>query len=372
MEKPINAYDNKGVNPHVIDEVGQWSEPKKKKIRARIIADSLSPQGNRITTFVVTCNRWILAELNTHRAFSRNSASSRAIPFEKMVRLVLDDPFIPIAWQKDHKGMQGTEYFNDEQVKTLVANHLRARDRAVAEAVNQSTFGVTKQICNRYLEPFMWHTAIITATEWENFFALRCPQYQWVGEGDSIIFRSKKDYIKYHNSDPADKKITESDVDWKGINLGQGEIHIMALAEAMWDAMNESTPRKLQPGEWHIPFGNNISSDVNRWEFIAPIKDLWGSDLTPLFIKVATARCARVSYLNFEGKDDYAADIKLHDQLLSSGHMSPFEHCAKAMSDQEYYNDERGVGLSDARAGWSGNFRGFTQYRKMIPGENRA
>ena len=78
--------------------------------KCEIIADSLSPQGNRLTTFKLTYPRIIHSELMTHRVFSRNSASSRAIPFEKMVKMVEEDPFIPIAWQKDHKGMQGSEY----------------------------------------------------------------------------------------------------------------------------------------------------------------------------------------------------------------------------------------------------------------------
>ena len=87
-----------------------------KKIEAKIIADSINQQGDRITTYLLTFPRFILAELNTHRMFSRNSASSRAIPFEKMVKMVQEDPFIPIAWQKDHKGMQGTEYFTNENM----------------------------------------------------------------------------------------------------------------------------------------------------------------------------------------------------------------------------------------------------------------
>ena len=86
---------------------------EKKRIKAEIIADSLNEQGQRLTTYVITFPRMILAELNTHRVFSKNSASSRAIPFKKMVEMVENDPFIPYAWQKDHKGMQGKEYFSN-------------------------------------------------------------------------------------------------------------------------------------------------------------------------------------------------------------------------------------------------------------------
>ena len=107
----------------------------KKKIEAKIIADSINPQGDRITTYLLTYPRFIHSELMTHRVFSRNSASSRAIPFEKMVRMVEEDPFIPIAWQKDHKGMQGSEYITeDRKYENSRYDWLKARSLAVQQA----------------------------------------------------------------------------------------------------------------------------------------------------------------------------------------------------------------------------------------------
>ena len=162
-------------------------------IDATVVADSVNPFGNRLITMVVTMPRMILAEFNTHRVFSRNSASSRAIPFNKMVERVKEHPFIPIAWQKDHKGMQGTEYFTDERAIDFNRNTwLTARDNAVYEAVRLSDRAeVTKQICNRLLEPFMWHTVIVSATEWENFFKLRCPT------DTSFCITSRNVFLKY-------------------------------------------------------------------------------------------------------------------------------------------------------------------------------
>lgn len=151
-------------------------------ISAKIVADSINLYGNRITTFVLTFPRYILAEINTHRAFSRNSASSRAIPFKKMVRSIETDPFIPIAWMKEHTGMQGNEYFDDSDMDAnglvpmsdrLTELWLHARDHAVINAKRLNEKGLTKQMCNRLLEPYMWQTAIVTATEWENFLAQR-------------------------------------------------------------------------------------------------------------------------------------------------------------------------------------------------------
>jgi len=107
------------------------------KISAMVVADSKNSQGDRITTMLVTFPRFILAELNTHRMLSKNTSSSRAIPFKKMIESVQDNPFIPIAWQKDHKGMQGTEYLNgDFEIQEAEATWLIARDKAIHEAKN--------------------------------------------------------------------------------------------------------------------------------------------------------------------------------------------------------------------------------------------
>ena len=365
-------------------------------ISAKIIADSiLKPDYDnnpvsRITTMIVTFPRFILAEFNTHRMFSRNSASSRAIPFEKMLEVVQNNPFIPITWQKDHKGMQGTEYFTDHTIDENEYIWLVARDEAVFNAKCLHDQGVTKQLCNRLLEPFMWHTVIVTATEWENFFKLRCPQYHTPVSGEGFYFRSKKDCIANHsNPENISKLENMTDLEWLQINTSQAEIHIQAIAEAMWDAMNESIPNQLKAGEWHIPFGDKIDYALHKWNFLPNIYELWGKDISEYGIKVSTARCARLSYMTFDGEIDYEKDIALHDTLLSSRHMSPFEHCARAMTNEEYVSFVKGnldtieidepndgefvaynkVWNHDKEAGWCNNFRGFIQYRYLLENE---
>ena len=295
----------------------------KKKIEAKIIADSKNEHGQRITTFVLTYPRFIHAELLTHRLFSRNAASSRAIPASKMIKDVEEDPFIPVAWQKAHKGMQGTEYFIDKlDIEVCESEWLASKAHSVKQATRLNNIGVTKQIINRILEPYQWYTCIVTATEYDNFFELRCPRYGFT----PTTFKSRKDAIE-HFPDCKDDSL----LDWLKRNEGSGEIHISLLAEAMWDARNESTPNQLKAGEWHIPFGDKM--DNNRLVFDDGIATVLEAMPDMTRIKIATARCARVSYLNFEGKDDYQADIKLYDRLLKEGHMSPFEHCARAMSE---------------------------------------
>src|SRR3972149_4517172 len=124
-------------------------------ITAKVVADSKNSLAKRITTMVVTMPRYILAEFNTHRMFSRNSASSRAIPFEKMVKSVEENPFIPLAWQKDHKGMQGTKYFTEEESVVNRYDWVQASKDAIRRAIALHNTGVTKQLTNRLLEPFM-------------------------------------------------------------------------------------------------------------------------------------------------------------------------------------------------------------------------
>jgi thymidylate synthase ThyX len=341
------------------------------KIQAKILADSISERGDRITTYLLTFPRIILAEFNTHRSFSRNSASSRAIPFKKMVESVEKNPFIPIAWQKDHKGMQGSEYLSDvpagvSDKEFSIDMWLEARDAAVSNAKILNNTGVTKQLCNRLLEPFMWHTVICTATEWDNFFNLRCPEYlvNWYPsdrpealEPSQAIFKSKKDAIA--RTEGECDKWTEKD--WRECNISQAEIHIQALAEAMWDARNESTPKVLGIGEWHIPFADNI--DLQDWynESKRPTAAFWNEledyEKDSWDIKIATAKCARVSYttVGSENKSSHTADIELYNKLLESGHMSPFEHCAQVMCETDYYERP-----------WSRNFKGFMQYREIV------
>lgn len=247
------------------------------KISASILADSINEYGNRITTFDLTFPRFILPEIATHRVFSMNSASSRAIPFKKMKEMVMNDPFIPIKWQKDHKGMQGTKYITDEkELSMLKSLWLRARDKAVEHATYINDVGATKQLCNRLLEPFMWHSVILTGTDFDNFFNLRIHP--------------------------------------------DAEIHIEELAKCMKEAMEDNEPTLLKEGEWHLP----MSSD-------APDADK---------LKIVTARMARKSYqtLGDDPKIDYDADIKLHDRLLVERHASPFEHASVCRGNERYAN----------------------------------
>lgn len=361
-------------------------------IKAEVVADSINPWKNRLTTLLVVMPRYILAEFNTHRMLSKNSASSRAIPFHKMLKTVEEHPFIPMAWQKEHTGMQGFEYYeNEDDIEELNRRWLNGRDYAVQTAKLLSTgindLGVTKGLVNRGLEAYMYHTVLVSGTEWMNFFHQRCPEYciAWIKpdakngeEKDGYdIFKSRKDVIK---ANPHLKDTYTNNLHWLKMNRAMADIHMQATAEAIWDAMNESTPKQLKVDEWHIPFTDNIELSILEQQELVT----YAKSITDLKLKVGTARDARTSYISIESEDlpnsveQLIKDVKLHDEkLLPSGHWSPFEHSAKVMTEQEMFVICRHQGISYAHSkedtiehGMFGNFRGFIQYRKMFANEN--
>jgi len=235
--------------------------------KAKIILDSVSPSGVRLTTMAVTYPRIVLAEMNTHRAFSRNTQSTRAVPLHVAIKRVEDDPFIPDDWPQDRPGMTA-EASLEGMEETLARRSWRnACDHAIFEARRMEQLGVHKQIAARLLEPFAWVTQLITATEWDNFFRLRC----------------------HPDAQPEMRTIAE-------------------LMKAVYAINN---PQRLQYGDWHLPF-------------TADTEESYGSEQK----KISVARCARVSYLTHEGTRDIRKDLELHDRLASSGHWSPFEHIA--------------------------------------------
>jgi thymidylate synthase ThyX len=246
-------------------------------IGAKVLLDSINLAGDRLTTMEVTFPRFVLAEFNTHRVFSRNSASSRAIPIQKIIDKVLESPVIPVWWGKNQKGMQAEVELVGEELEAAKAAWLRARDRAVESARDMLDCGVHKQLTNRILEPWLYTTVIVSSTKYNNFELLRCDL----------------------NAQP----------------------EIRVAAEEMRAARTASEPKKLSYGEWHIP----AVTDEERAALSVP-------DL----LKLATARLARVSYLTHDGVRDISEDFDMHDnRLAKNGHWSPFEHCAKAVMETD-------------------------------------
>lgn len=238
---------------------------------AKVIEDSVNPRGVRLTTVEAQAHRFILAELNTHRVFSRNSASSRAVPFKRKMKSIQENPAIPLRFPLEKPGMQGA----DEDVPYGDASEvwLRARDAAVSHAQELADLGVHKSVVNRLLEPFMYHKVVITSTYWSNFFEQRCSP------------------------------------------LAQPEIREMA--DCIYDAMEQSVPVERGWGEWHLPY---VTQELRE---SLPIDQQRA---------ISAARCARTSYETHDGEIDVDKDLDLHDKLVKADppHASPLEHQAMA------------------------------------------
>lgn len=285
--------------------------------KAKIILDSISPADCRLTTFEVTYPRIVHAELMTHRMFSRNAASSRAIPVEKMIAAVQEDPFVPVWWGKNQSGMQAAEELVGQERVWAENLWMEARDEAVHKVKQmvglQSCTGfgtdnrisLHKQIANRLLEPWMWITVIITASDYGNFFAQRC--------------------------DP----------------MAQPEIQ--KIAYMMRDLYYANEPAPVGLSYWHMPY-------VVGFDLVELAKSKMGYSLEDMQA-ISVARCARVSYLTHSGISDPEADLALYkDKLLKGGHWSPFEHVAYPALDPTIR---------------SGNLIGWHQLRKEYVNEFR-
>lgn len=274
-------------------------------ISAKVIADSVYRSGPRLTTMVLRYPRFVHAEFMTHRVFSRNAASSRAIPVKTMIKNIIDDPAMPVYWGKNQAGMQAAEELTGDALESAKLHWLMARDQAITVAEVLMAGGLHKQIANRILEPWMHIEVVVTATDWDNFYALR--------------------------------------------DHPMAQPEIQELARKMLEAHNASTPKVLTPGQWHLPY---IDLDQEGMTQIK-LRD---------FAEISAAKCARVSYLNHEGKPTTTEeDFALFDRLMGGDvkHASPTEHQAKAPTWQETASDSYP----------KSNLRGWVQHRKLIEGE---
>lgn len=288
---------------------------------AKVVLSSVGPGGLSVTTLQLRYPKFIHGEFMTHRVFSRNASSSRAIPVERLIQDVIDDPVYPSFWGKNQPGMSAAEEcdapvevygWGGGTERSRSAAWDLARKNAIKAARAFAAAGYHKQIVNRLLEPFCHINVVVTSTQWSNFFALRCH--------------------------PA------------------AQPEMRELAEKMREVLLGVEPQRLEPGQWHLPY---VEGD-------------WppGTEYANL-IKLSVARCARVSYLTQDGKKPTAEeDIALYDRLVAAVplHASPCEH--QATPDEIYDpNIARRLGQPWKNSELHGNLRGFIQYRKTLPGE---
>lgn len=250
-------------------------------IECQVIADSVMG-GTRITSVQVKYPRFILPQLNTHRVFSRSTASSRAVPTAKLIAMVRENPVMPVHWGKNQAGMVAESEMDDARIAAAKVVWMEAADTAANIAQELAELGVHKQVVNRVLEPFMWAETIITATEWDNFFKLRIAD--------------------------------------------DAQPEIQTLAKAIKKAMDESIPVERAA---HLPYLRGGELDETRWTYEQRAK-------------ISAARCARVSYLNHNKQmPSVDEDFALADRLIEAGHMSPFDHQAMFDGGEKYRNENR-------------------------------
>lgn len=277
----------------------------------KVIKDSITHDDERLITIHAHYPRIIHSEIMSHRVFSRNARSSRAVPVKTMIQEVRDDPFIPWHWGKNQPGMQAAEEWNAPIVyhdneghpfsftKEEVWKHVAFQAASSAEAFMNA--GYHKQVANRLLEPFMYIDTLISSTSWENFFHLR----------------------DHEDAEP----------------------HFHDLAKMIRNAIDESQPEVLHPLEWHLPY----VTDREKENFE-----------TETLIKLSVARCARVSYAPFDGDSSINKELERYKKLVSSEplHASPAEHQAQVFHGASWKNDLHG------------NFSPrWVQFRKTLPNE---
>lgn len=245
-------------------------------ISAKVIEDSISTKGKRLTTLELYYPRFIHQQLLTHRMFSRSSSSSRAIPIDRVIEEIENNPVIPIEWGLNKAGMQAEGVLSDDRYAK--SKWMDACRNAIAIARDLQAVGLHKQIVNRILEPFAHIKTLVTATEWDNFFELRLDKH--------------------------------------------AQPEIQELARQMKQAMIKSQPVQKNV---HTPY----LTDVER-------KD----DNTFRMKMISAARCARVSYKTHIGEyPNQGKDYDLAVRLRSSKHFSPFEHVAEAGERDERYRN---------------------------------
>lgn len=250
----------------------------------KILADSISDHGNRLTTFEISYPYIIHAEIMTHRMFSRNTQSSRATPVLTNVKKVQDDPFIPLSFRKNVKGMADGEVMVDETLANAEFVWRQAIEAAILNAKGLASLDVHKALANRVLGPYQWFRMILTATDFDNFFALRCHP--------------------------------------------EAQAEIRTIAEMMKDQYDKHEPKLLSKDQWHMPLITGDDMPLGQLGFTDEYKER--------LRKISIGRCARVSYLTHDGHYRPNMDVALHDRLLENGHMSPFEHVARPFNETEW------------------------------------
>ncbi len=393
--------------------------------KPKVLAATYNPVSNtKIISFLVDFPTVLLAELRTHRIltqgslyehmehdmFNMSANSARAIPHSKYLQKVIDNPFIPI-WTKQQKGMSGGQ-MTEEEVSTLNQmwiDYLKGCQSKMTIETNSNT--TVKEICfdvnseeasgwvvdyqkpglkdmyeyflkqnahkqnaNRLLAPFAYTTCIITGTEWENFFELRCPKYHTPVSGEGFYAKSKKELISWHSNQDNLDELQNSNFDWNSINYSTAQPEFQVIAEMLYDLYQEADWKE---SKYHIPFEEEIVKlyDYELRKYTSNIDDYYDK-----MMLISASMCAKLSYNTQDNDDTLEKHLERANMLLEHKHMEPFSHQATAMDESEYkafsktylarnksellnvFNDF----YEHRQYGWCYNLRGFISERFKI------
>lgn len=333
------------------------------QITVEVAAYSMNSEGTRFAaSFIFEYPRFIHAELMTHRVFSRNAASSRAVPVKTLVDMVYNRPAMPTHWGKNQPGMSASEECNNpvEVLPNVFLPREQAWQYGASFAGNLAlafdAAGYHKQIVNRLTEPFQRFRVMVTTTELDNFLHLRYhkdaqPEIQKVAQGVANLLQYVDDGLE--------------------MALGVAEAEI------------------LYPGEWHTPYVEHERDENGSLLYYVEEEDEYSSSVKKYLtlqeaLKISSSCSAQISYRKLD--DSLEKAINVYDRLVESKpvHASPFEHQCTPMEIfkvEMNFNDHKGDDIISAlfqhpgvthvdKYGnvWSGNYRGFIQHRQMIEG----
>lgn len=262
-----------------IEKVAQQTKPIRSEPEVKIIADSVSAIGSRLTTFELTFWRPLLPELNRHRALSQCVRSSRAVPTETLIKEILESPWGPGEWGKKQRGMVAEEVItNPQQLSTINYLWYNIAKASCDIASALCSADIHQQNVNRILEPFSCTHVVVSGTDWSNFFKLRCAP--------------------------------------------DAEPNFRKMALLMQSKLEENTPTEVGWDEWHMPYVSKEEKETLKPNVCR---------------KISAARCARVSYKLYDGSTNIDQDLKLYDKLVANKHYSPLEHVATPVEIWDYH-----------------------------------
>jgi hypothetical protein len=324
--------------------------------KPKVLAATYNPiSKTKMISFLVDFPTVLLAELRTHRILTQGSLyehselndfnlsanSARAIPANKYLQKIKDNSFIPI-WTGKQSGMSGSAVTHKqlEEANHLWLNSLQnpIANQDVTSVVNELIeLGIHKQNCSRLLAPYAYTTCIISGTEFENFFELRCPKYT---SDKNEVFFSKKAFVAAKNNKEEGFHYPVSEEGWNNINKSSAQPEFQVIAEMLYDLYQEADWKE---SKYHIPFIQEIWDNyelgiISMLNETNSSIETFNDDRFKIYMKISASMCAKLSYNTQDNEDTLEKHLERANMLIEHKHSEPFSHQAVAMDSTEYFS----------------------------------